>query len=87
MHLYLPFTVVSAIEDIPASHQTLSMQYRTLPLVRNSLHGHGEQPLDLVGWGTRDVEPLVDAGVDRSRCLVLASGNVERAGVSAVWRV
>lgn len=87
MHLYLPFTAVFAIEVIQASHQTLSMQYRTLPLARNSLRGHGGQPLDLVGWGTRDVEPLIDAGVDGSRCLVLASGNVERASVSAIWRL
>jgi hypothetical protein len=44
-------------------------------------------PLELVGRGTGDVEPLVDAGVDGSGRLVLALGNVERAGVGAVGRV
>jgi hypothetical protein len=43
--------------------------------------------LELVGRGTRDVEPLVDAGVDGSGRLVLALGNVELAGVGAVGRV
>lgn len=44
-------------------------------------------PLDLVGWGTGDVEPLVDAAIDGCRCLVLTLGNVERAGIGAVGRV
>jgi hypothetical protein len=43
--------------------------------------------LHLRGRSARDVEPLVDAGVDRSRELVLALGNVERAGLSALRRV
>jgi hypothetical protein len=36
---------------------------------------------------TRDVEPLVDAGIDGTGCLVLALGNVERAGLSALGGV
>ena len=44
-------------------------------------------PLYLVGRGTGDVEPLVDAAIDGGRCLVLALGNVERAGIGAVGRV
>jgi hypothetical protein len=43
--------------------------------------------LELVGRGTRDVEPLVDAGVDGSGSLVLTLGNVELASVGAVGRV
>ena len=43
--------------------------------------------LQLGGRRTRDVEPLVDAGVDGAGCLVLALGNVERAGVDALRRV
>jgi hypothetical protein len=41
----------------------------------------------LAGGGTRDVEPLVDAGIDRGRGLVLARGDVERSGVGLVGRV
>jgi hypothetical protein len=41
----------------------------------------------LVGRRARDVEPLVDARVDRSRRLVLALRNVERLGVSALGGV
>ena len=37
--------------------------------------------------GSRDVEPLVDAGVDWSWCLILALGDVEPAWVNAVWAV
>jgi hypothetical protein len=43
--------------------------------------------LNLRRGRTRDVEPLVDAGVDGSGCLVLALGNVERAGLSALGGV
>jgi hypothetical protein len=85
-HLHPPSTVVVAIKDTQASHQTLSMQYRTMPLPWGSIHGRGDCPSNLVRWGTRDVEPLVNAGVDGSRCLVLATRNVERAGVGAIGR-
>jgi hypothetical protein len=43
--------------------------------------------LPLRGRRTGDVEPLVDAGVDRRRGLVLALGNVDLAGVGAVGGV
>jgi hypothetical protein len=43
--------------------------------------------LHLRGRSARDVEPLVDAGIDGGRELVLALGNVERAGVGALRRV
>jgi hypothetical protein len=43
--------------------------------------------LRLVGRSTRDIEPLVDAGIDRARRLVLALWDVERAGVGALGRV
>jgi hypothetical protein len=41
----------------------------------------------LAGGGTRDVEPLVDAGIDRGRGLVLARGDVQRGGVGLVGGV
>lgn len=41
----------------------------------------------LVGRGAGDVEPLVDAWVNRTRSLVLTLGNVERAGIDTVRRV
>jgi len=44
-------------------------------------------PRRLAGGGTRDVEPLVDAGIDRGRGLVLARGDVERGGVGLVGGV
>ena len=37
--------------------------------------------------GTRDVEPLVNARVDRRRSLVLVGGDLERRGVGAVGAV
>ena len=54
----------------------------TEPLI--AVFGHARR---LAGGGAGDVEPLVDAGVDRSGRLVLALGDVERASVGAVGRV
>jgi hypothetical protein len=56
-------------------------------LLVESCCGSSRHPLVLVGWGTGDVEPLVDAGVDRGGCLVLALGDVELAGIGTVGRV
>jgi hypothetical protein len=42
------------------------------------------QLLNLVGGRTRNVEPLVDAGVDGSRSLVLTLRNVKLAGIGTV---
>lgn len=44
-------------------------------------------PRLLAGRSTRDVEPLVDAGVNGSGRLVLASGDVERTSISLLGRV
>ena len=39
------------------------------------------------GWGARDEEPLVNAGVNRAGCPVFALGNVELGCVETVGRV
>jgi hypothetical protein len=59
----------------------------TLTIIIYHLLGRNSAVLPLVGRGAGDVEPLVDAGVDGSGCLVLALGDVELAGVGAVGRV
>jgi len=43
--------------------------------------------VEFLGGSARDVEPFVDAGVNRRRSLVLVLGDVELAGVSAVVAV
>jgi hypothetical protein len=54
----------------------------TEPLI--AVFGHARR---LAGGGTGDVEPLVDAGVNGGRRLLLARGDIEGAGVSLVGRV
>jgi hypothetical protein len=55
--------------------------------MRKVVHAQTSAAPLLIGGRTRDVEPLVDAGVDGRRRLVLALGNVELAGVGALGRV